>query len=621
MADTEKSSQKRKSTSQSTQFYRVDEESGKRFCTPCENDSGCKKPQSYSLKTSTTVLRDHLIQKHGMIGLRPKDTNQDKPVPVASTSDSQVGYLTVERKDKIDNLLVKFVVGRKEAFAIVEDSRFTAFVQSLNPNYTVCCRNTLENKISTSYQVYLQRFLQLVQNIPGKVGITCDGWSNRQRCDYFVITMHWLDVEWKFRSATLEFIHFPPPHNTVSTLNVILNALKFYKIEKKVMAITSDNASEMVAAIRELRKLLNLEYNADIEYDFHLRCICHVLNLGVQDALKLLKEVTAKLRQLLKVIRSSPASIAKFKNLQISLENETIYEVPSLDVETRWNSTYSMVIKCYRLKAVFDSMCDTASVGDMLKIMKLSATEWEAMYSIASFLEIAFNATEAASGCDYLTLSLQPIIFNILLNHCLKAETGKLKAVSTVPEIVEAAGKLKVKLQKYEKKLCGFLPCVALALDPRIGSTFQTTASIKEQLRDILIKKYGLNETVTSQNSERSKVAHLFQTARDLAGIAGSSGQLDELDEFYKFTKDPEDLDINPITWWSTIGKLRFPTIAKLARDVFSCTASSVPSESAFSQSSGYVTPTRSKMTDENLEIQMKLRSWFSLFDDIDNKN
>jgi hypothetical protein len=618
MADIETSSQKRKRTSESNRYFRIEEGTGKRFCTVCENDSECKNPQNYSSKTSTTVLRNHLIDKHGMTGLRPTNSNLN----ASSSSTAGISYLTVEEKNTIDNKLVKFVVGRKEAFAIVEDPRFIEFVQSLNPNYTVCCRSTLEFKITTSYNQYLERFIQLIHNIPGKVGLTCDGWSNNKRRDYFVITIHWLSEDWNLKSATLDFIHFPPPHNTQSTVNVLLKTINFYKIERKIMGITSDNASEMIAAIRELRKVLNLEYNADIFYDFHLRCICHVLNLGIQDAMKALKLEIGDLRELLKLIRSSPRLIIKFKDLQKSLGNTIIYEVPSLDVETRWNSSYLMINQCYKLKGIFDSLCDSAAVGDPLKDLKLSSSDWESMHSIATFLEMAFQATESASGSNYLTISLQPIIFNNLINHCEMAENGGIESIQTIPDIVTAAEKLKTKLKKYEKEICGFLPSIALALDPRMGSTYQITQNAKENIRKILTDNYGLGEATTSQNVQRSKTAHLFQTARNLAGIERSTvSQLDELDKFYKFTKDPEDSDIDPIAWWRTIGNVRFPTIAKLARDVFSCTASSVPSESAFSQSSGYVTPTRAKMSDEMLEAQMKLRSWYAIFEELDNKN
>ena len=41
---------------------------------------------------------------------------------------------------------------------------------------------------------------------------------------------------------------------------------------------------------------------------------------------------------------------------------------------------------------------------------------------------------------------------------------------------------------------------------------------------------------------------------------------------------------------------------------------SSVPSESAFSDSGHFVCADRSRLTDENISVMMKLRSWNRLF-------
>jgi hypothetical protein len=606
---------KRKRTSMALQYFR-DSEDGKRVCTVCENEPDIELPQVYKKTTATTNLRNHLIDKHGILGLRNEMLSDAKP-----------GHLSSAQKAVIDGNLVKFVVARKEAFAIAEDSRFIEYTQSLNPQYTIPCRKTLENKIMIEYNKYEEKVMQLIEGIRGKVSLTCDGWSSRKRKGYFVITVHWLTENWKLSSAILEFVNFPPPHDTNSTVSLMLNVLQKYKIEKKVFAVTTDNASEMVSSMKELKRLLNLQYNSDITYEWHLRCICHVLNLGVQDAMKMLSSTVEKLRQLLKCVRTSPALSLKFKDIQISRGNERVYEVTSLDVPNRWNSSYLMISKCYKLRDVFDSVCLSVPIGDSLIDMMLSSKEWEDMNDVADFLEIAFKSTEAASGSKYLTISLQPIIFNILINHCEQAISGidLIEETETVPEIVSGAEKLKKKLMKYKKNLLGFLPSVALALDPRMGSTYTTTEEIKEELRKIMKEKYGLQEVDhLSQQQElpesQSTSTSIFQRARSLAGLATSNPKStnDELDDFYEFTKNPEDERTDPLMWWHTIGRSRFPTISKMARDVLCCMASSVPSESAFSQSSGYVTPLRSKMNDEIFEAQMKLQSWYRLFENLD---
>lgn len=141
----------------------------------------------------------------------------------------------------------------------------------------------------------------------------------------------------------------------------------------------------------------------------------------------------------------------------------------------------------------------------------------------------------------------------------------------------------------------------------------------RTEFREILTRNYGLKPKDSTTPQQLSKVSSIFHAARTLSGIDSNLGRpLDEVDEYFKFTKEPDDSFDDPLKWWANIGKFRFPTIAKLARDILCGMASSVPSESSFSISSGYVTPLRARNEDQTLEVQMKLRSWNSLFEKLD---
>ena len=54
---------------------------------------------------------------------------------------------------------------------------------------------------------------------------------------------------------------------------------------------------------------------------------------------------------------------------------------------------------------------------------------------------------------------------------------------------------------------------------------------------------------------------------------------------------------------------MRFPALAKLARDLFAARASSVASESAFSLAERLVDPTRTKLSDESIKSLKLLQS------------
>jgi hypothetical protein len=92
-------------------------------------------------------------------------------------------------------------------------------------------------------------------------------------------------------------------------------------IEDKIYSITLDNAAVndwMVSYVKSNligRKLL--AGNGDI---FHHRCAAHVLNLIVQDGLKVSCEAIDAIRESVKFVRSSAQRKESFEKLLLSLE-------------------------------------------------------------------------------------------------------------------------------------------------------------------------------------------------------------------------------------------------------------------------------------------------------------
>ena len=58
-----------------------------------------------------------------------------------------------------------------------------------------------------------------------------------------------------------------------------------YGLSQKVFSIGFDNASANTASIPDLIKVCQSLLNGNF---FHIRCACHILNLAVQDGLKVL---------------------------------------------------------------------------------------------------------------------------------------------------------------------------------------------------------------------------------------------------------------------------------------------------------------------------------------------
>lgn len=110
-----------------------------------------------------------------------------------------------------------------------------------------------------------------------------------------------------------------------------------------IFTVTVDNASSNDSAIDHL-KMISKDWKTNIlENEFiHIRCCCHIVNLIVKSRLEFIDSSIQKIRKSVRYVRSSPGRFDQFKKC---VEKEKISDrrLLTLDVETRWNSTYLML--------------------------------------------------------------------------------------------------------------------------------------------------------------------------------------------------------------------------------------------------------------------------------------
>ena len=98
----------------------------------------------------------------------------------------------------------------------------------------------------------------------------------------------------------------------------------------------------------------------------HMRCIAHILNLVVIEGLKEANASVKRVREAVRYVRNSPARLAKFKEFS-NLLGIKYKSTLSLDVPTRWNSTYLMLNTACSYDKVFKKYeeCECAFRADL----------------------------------------------------------------------------------------------------------------------------------------------------------------------------------------------------------------------------------------------------------------
>ena len=134
-----------------------------------------------------------------------------------------------------------------------------------------------------------------------------------------------------------------------------------------------------------------------------MRCIAHVLNLVVTDDLKEASKSVKKIRESVRYIRNSPLRLRKFKEIYdfVGIESQCAL---SLDVPTRWNSTYLMLKTACLYERAFDKFEDQeSSFRADLKDDVLEYTDWLYAKKMVDMLKLFYEMTKKFwfSLCDF----------------------------------------------------------------------------------------------------------------------------------------------------------------------------------------------------------------------------
>lgn len=130
----------------------------------------------------------------------------------------------------------------------------------------------------------------LKQLPPGvKLSLALDCWTSPFGQAFMAVTGYFLDQHWEYREILLGFQPLSGSHTGVNLSEVVLKLLRQHKITDRVLAVTTDNASNnktMISSIQESLQSLELNNGSTI---VRVPCIAHVIQLSMNDLLGKMK--------------------------------------------------------------------------------------------------------------------------------------------------------------------------------------------------------------------------------------------------------------------------------------------------------------------------------------------
>ncbi|KAL6635263.1 hypothetical protein ACP70R_027934 [Stipagrostis hirtigluma subsp. patula] len=586
------------------------------------NFKGCNNKTSRARGESrfgTTGFWTHLNNYHGVVkGQQEVDTDLDPGVAVVEPY----------KYDEAASLkkLYTAIIMHEYPFNIVEHEYFIDWVKSMRPSFPINCRVTVRKEIMNLYLQEKDKMYAYFKTLKCHLSATMDMWTSNQNKGYMCVTLHWIDNDWKIQKRIINFFHVTGRHTGEKLSDSFTSCLLKWYIEKKMFSLTLDNAAANEVAVKDI--VVELKKHAPLICGglfFHVRCANHILNLVARDGMSVMGSATNNIRAFVLAVKSSTVQWEEFLKCATECGLDTRPGL-SLDVSTRWNSTYMMLRDALYYKPAFERLISY----ERRKYEKTapSPEEWTKAEVLIPFLKSFYDLTELFSGILYPTANLFFRGFCEiklqLIQWCDHAD----------PIIREMAKAMTAKFDKYWRKSNVAL-AVANVLDPRfkrlivefyLRKLYKGSYQAElDKFNDVIKKMYQYYVSSTpSSNSEASAPSSAIDVFMNNVAVGAeldsflnetqsceSDGLPSELEKYFlsptlKVAKG-ETFDI--LSWWK--GQTgEYPILSQLARDVLAMQVSTVASESAFSSGGRVIDPFRSRLDPEMVQALICTRDW-----------
>ena len=146
-----------------------------------------------------------------------------------------------------------------------------------------------------------------------------------------------MDENWSFQKAMLDVCHIPFPCGVVEIYSSLVKVLRLYNIESRILSCTHDNSQ---SALQDLD-------GQNVGHFCYIPCSVHTLSLIIDDGLRTIERVIAKIREFALSLNASSEISDEFTQLTAAYHEGT-WKIP-LDTSTRWSGNYQMLDIVYKV--------------------------------------------------------------------------------------------------------------------------------------------------------------------------------------------------------------------------------------------------------------------------------
>ncbi|XP_024048262.1 zinc finger BED domain-containing protein DAYSLEEPER isoform X3 [Citrus clementina] len=598
----------------------------------------CK--QSFAYSTGSKVAGTSHLKRHIAKGtcpalLRNQDNNQLTPyTPRVGGSDPpkrryrspSLPYISFDQ-DRCRHEIARMIIMHDYPLHMVEHPGFITFVQNLQPRFDKVSFNTVQGDCVATYLREKQSLMKFIEGIPGRFCLTLDLWTSNHTLGYVFITGHFIDSEWKLQRRILNVVMEPYPESDNAFSHAVAACISDWSLEGRVFSLTFGHPLPE-AGLDCLRPLLCIKNPLILNGQLLVgNCIAHTLSSMAKDVLAAGREIVRKIRDSVKYVKTSESHEEKFVELKQQLQVPSEKSL-SLDDQTKWNTTYHMLVAASELKEVFS--CLDTSDPDYKEAPSME--DWRLVETLCAFLKPLFDAA------NILTTTTSPTGITFF-HEAWKILSDLTRSVTNEDPFVSSISKgMLEKIDKYWRDCCLVL-AIAVVMDPRFkmklvefsftkiyGDDAPTYIKIVDDgIHELFLEYVSLPLPLTPTYEEGNAGNNMKSDESQGGTLLSDNGLTDfdmfimettnqqmksELDQYLDESLLPRAHDFDLLGWWK-LNKMKYPTLSKMARDILSVPVCSVGQDSVFDTVSKELDRYRSSLRPETVEALICAKDWF----------
>ena len=334
------------------------------------------------------------------------------------------------------------------------------------------------------------------------------------------------------------------------------------------------------------------------------------------------------------MINASPQRFAYWNAIQVECGHEPLNLIQ--DVKTRWNSSFYMLVRAYRLRRFIATFAANPDYKSMhCENLLLQSSEWQQVLYVIEVLGPFRQLTELVSRGVGTSVSIHHgfWIYNRLLDH-LDSYGDKLKAcraawkVSIENALLDAQQKLR---QYYDCTWdeAGRIYNLATILNPAVKLTIYRnpklfTPDFEDIYREEFEHYYNTNyakyssdrvidtsigTSVRPESNPSNLDSILYGTSQETSRLFDSTSSEPELTRYLDSGVVKNLPSTELLSWWKQHEE-DYPGLSKMARDILAIPIASVGSEREFSRARDVNTYRRNQMLGSTLESIMLIKHY-----------